>query len=81
MHGSAARAVELLAMDVLALSARERADLAHRILLSLDDGQDEDAEEWALRETLRRSEEIDRGAVKLIPAEQAFERLRSGLSR
>jgi hypothetical protein len=75
MHGSAARAVEHLALDALALSTSERADLAHRLLLSLDDAHDENAEAFALRETLRRSEEIDRGAVALIPAAEALERL------
>jgi len=75
------RSVEKLAMDALALPADARAELAHRLLLSLDESHDDDAEAAALREALRRSDEIDRGVVRPVPLAEAVERLRAGLRR
>jgi hypothetical protein len=75
------RSVERLAMDALALPASLRAELAHRLLLSLDESHDDDAEALALHEVLRRSEEIDRGVVQSVPMAEAIERLRAGLRR
>ena len=70
-----------LALDALALPASARADLAHRLLVSLDESHDDDAESFALREALRRSDEIDRGIVRPVPLIEAVERLRAGLQR
>lgn len=55
---------------VLNLPMQQRAELAHKLLLSLED-QDEDeiAEAWRV-EALRRSAEIDDGSVKTISAEE-----------
>ena len=80
MDGSAdLRSVERLALEALALPAAARAELAHRLLLSLDESHDDDAEAVALREALRRSDEIDRGVVHPVPRAEAVERLRAGL--
>jgi hypothetical protein len=50
---------------------QQRAELAHKLLLSLEDqSEDEIAEAWRI-EALRRSAEIDSGAVKTISAEEA----------
>ncbi len=73
--------VAQLALDALALPASARADLAHRLLMSLDESHDDDAEAFALREALRRSDEIDRGVVRPVPLAEAMERLRAGLRR
>ncbi len=73
--------VEQLALDVLALPASARAHLAHRLLMSLDESHDADTEAFALREALRRSDEIDRGVVRPVPLVEAVERLRAGLRR
>jgi hypothetical protein len=73
--------LERLALDALALPASERAELAHRLLLSLDESHDDDAEAFAIREALRRSDEVDRGVVRPVPAAEAVERLRAGLRR
>jgi putative addiction module component len=70
--------VEQLAMGALALPASARAELAHRLLLSLDESHDDDAEAFALREALRRSDELDRGVVRPVPVAEAVERLRAG---
>lgn len=62
---------ETIEQTVLNLPMQQRAELAHKLLLSLED-QDEDeiAEAWRV-EALRRSAEIDNGSVKTISAEEA----------
>ena len=63
--------IETIEHTVLNLPMQQRAELAHKLLLSLED-QDEDeiAEAWRV-EALRRSAEIDDGSVKTISAEEA----------
>lgn len=73
--------VAQIALDALALPASARADLAHRLLMSLDESHDDDAEAFALHEALRRSDEIDRGVVRPVPVAEAVDRLRAGLRR
>lgn len=73
--------VTQLALDVLALPASARADLAHRLLMSLDESHDDDAEDFALGEALRRNDEIVRGIARPVPLFEAVERLRAGLRR
>lgn len=62
---------ETIEHTVLNLPMQQRAELAHKLLLSLED-QDEDeiAEAWRV-EALRRSAEIDDGSVKTISAQEA----------
>ena len=61
---------ETLEETVLHLPMQQRAELAHKLLLSLDDqSEDEIAEAWRV-EALRRSAEIDSGLVKTISAEE-----------
>ena len=62
---------ETLEQAALRLPIQQRAELAHKLLLSLEE-QDEDeiAEAWRI-EALRRSAEIDNGSVKAISAEEA----------
>jgi len=62
---------ETIEETVLHLPMQQRAELAHKLLLSLDDqSEDEIAEAWRI-EAQRRSAEIDSGAVKTISAEEA----------
>jgi hypothetical protein len=56
--------VAQLAVDALALPASARADLTHRLVVSLDESHDDDADAFALREASRRSDEIDRGILR-----------------
>lgn len=72
---------EKLEEAVLALPADARAELAHRLIASLDEGADADVEVAAQAEALRRSEEVDRGAVEPVPADELFRRVRARLSR
>ena len=54
----------------LRLSEEERAELAQKLLLSLDAPSEEEiAEDW-LREAQRRARELDQGLVQPITAEE-----------
>ena len=66
--------------EALELPAQERAQLAHRLIVSLDGDAEDDADEvaraWA-DEIRSRLQEIDSGTAELIPAEQVFAELRA----
>ena len=69
-----------LLTDVLQLPAEERAEVAHRLLLSLDESPDEEnAEaEWT-SELVRRAEDIRQGRVKTVPWEEVEARISARL--
>jgi putative addiction module component (TIGR02574 family) len=67
--------------DALALSPEIRAVLIDSLIGSLDQAVDAAAEETWREEIHRRLQEIDSGAVPLIPWEEARRRLRSRLVR
>ncbi|NKC10747.1 MAG: addiction module antitoxin RelB [Gammaproteobacteria bacterium] len=56
--------------EALHLSEEERAELAQKLLLSLDVPKDEKIEEDWLVEAHRRAKELDEGIVQPIPAEE-----------
>ena len=61
--------INQLEQEVLFLPEEVRAQLAHKLLLSLDvPSQNEIEEDWLI-EASRRSKELDMGTVKAIPAE------------
>jgi putative addiction module component (TIGR02574 family) len=66
--------------EAFELTSRERAPLAHRLIVSLDDGAEDDPAHveraWG-DEIRRRVEEIDAGTAELIPAEDVFAELRA----
>ena len=74
--GSPARQLE---SKVLKLPARERARLAERLLSSLDDQTDPDAEKLWVEEGERRLEELRSGAIGSRSAESVFRKARSTL--
>ena len=56
--------------DILHLPEEERAELAQKLLLSLDSpSESEIAEDW-LVEAQRRARELDEGIVEPVPAEE-----------
>ena len=60
---------EAIRREALSLTARERAELAEQLLASLDAlSEDEVAQMW-LHEAARRAEELDRGLIKRISAD------------
>jgi putative addiction module component (TIGR02574 family) len=61
--------------QALALTSKDRADLAASLLESLDPDVDEDAEEAWSAEIQKRIQEIDNGTVEMIPWEEAERRL------
>jgi len=65
--------------DALALPPEARAALIDSLIGSLDIEVDEDAEEAWREEIYRRLQQIDSGAVKLIPWDDARRRLRARL--
>ena len=67
--------------DALALPPEARMALVDSLLSSLDQAIDADAEEAWREEIHRRLQQIDSGAVHLIPWEKARLRLRSQLDR
>jgi putative addiction module component (TIGR02574 family) len=67
--------------DALALPSEARAALVDSLIESLDHTIDEGAEEGWREEIYRRLQQIDSGAVQLIPWEEARRRLRTRLAR
>lgn len=59
--------IEIQALD---LSEEERAQLAQRLILSLEPSNDEGLEKEWLLEAKRRAVEIDKGEVQPVPAEE-----------
>jgi putative addiction module component (TIGR02574 family) len=73
--------LEKLAVEALKLPLRGRAELAQRLLVSLDQDNDDDMdfdEAWA-QEIERRIAELDAGTVKAIPLADALARVRATL--
>lgn len=63
--------------EALHLSEEERAELAQRLLLSLDaPSEAENSEDWLL-EAKRRARELDDGTVEPVPAEEVRRKARS----
>jgi len=63
-----------------ALSPQERARLAEELLASLDPHDTEVEAAWD-EELRRRIDEVERDAVQLMPADQAFAQVRRALGR
>ena len=72
-----AATVEKLAQDALTLSDRERAEPAHKILVSLEDVAEENVDEaWDI-EIGKRVARIKEGTAKGRPAEEVFRDIRT----
>lgn len=69
--------LEKLEAEALKLTPGERAALAQRLLASLD--EDAEIEEAWAAEVERRVAEIESGAVKLIPIDEALAQVRASL--
>ncbi len=62
--------------EALHLPVPERAKLAHKLLLSLEDMSESEIEAAWLDEAERRAREIDQGLVRLISAEEVSRKAR-----
>lgn len=67
--------------EALRLPKQKRAELAERLLISLEDVSDENVEDAWLRAARVRAEELDAGAVKPISGEEMDRRVRELLRR
>lgn len=62
------------------LSLEERAELAGKLLLSLDEPSESEVERLWLKEAERRLQEYQEGKMKGIPAEEVFNRAIADIS-
>lgn len=69
-----------LSAQAKALPPEERARLAEELLASLDPREAEVEAAWD-EELRRRIEEVERGSVQLVPADQVFAQVRRALGR
>jgi putative addiction module component (TIGR02574 family) len=73
--------VERLAAEALTLPIADRAELAHRLIQSLDEAEQAEAAVAGHAEALRRLDEIDRGVVQPISADELFARVRRRVAK
>ena len=66
-----------IAAEALDLPITARAELATRLLDSLDDLSEEENDQLWAREAERRYSEYKAGNIKSVPADEVFARLRS----
>lgn len=76
MSGMKTNVLEKQALD---LPVARRAKLAQRLLESLEELSEQEAEELWLVEAARRAREIDEGKVKLVSATELERRVRARL--
>ncbi len=78
-----ARPLKEIEQELLHLPQAERARLAHRLIVSLDEDlpPDEGIEAAWLDEIKQRDAEIERGDVQTIPAEEAMRRVSEALKK
>ncbi len=73
------RNLEALEAEVLSLSPVDRTHLLERLIVSLDEDAEVEAE-WRI-EAERRESELPSGAVVPVPGEEAMSRLRARLNQ
>ena len=71
------RHVQKIEAEAVQLSKKERAELVRRLIATLDQGHDVDAEQVWLDEAERRLSSYRKGDSKGIPAENVFDALLS----
>jgi putative addiction module component (TIGR02574 family) len=76
-----ARPLARIEEEVRSLSTAEKESLLRVLWEELDGPADPDVEAAWLEEVRRRSDEIESGAVKSIPSEEVFGRLRAQLKK
>ena len=69
------RAAEKLLAEALTLDTRERADLAAKLLASLDGEPDDEVEAAWAAEVERRIQDIEAGRAELLPWEDVERRI------
>jgi len=73
--------VEQIADEALALPSEARALLADRLVESLDPAEDGYIRQLWMHEARRRIDEVRRGEVKTVPADEAFAQVKQAITR
>ena len=76
-----ARSTEQIEKEMLSLSHEERARLAHKLIISLDEGIKENVEDYWKEELIRRDRQIEAGEGEMLSADQAFKSARRRLDK
>lgn len=71
--------LKVIQAEALKLPEKSRAELAEVLLASLESGPDPEVEDLWLKEAERRRQELLRGQVGSIPAEDVFRRVAARL--
>lgn len=74
-----AKPLNELEREAMVLSHEERARLAHKLIVSLDEGASENVDDYWRGELVRRNREIESGAASLISADEAMQKAREAL--
>lgn len=69
-----------IAKSMLQLDLEDRAELAARLLLSLDEPEASEVERLWVEEAIRRLDAYRRGEIQAIPAEEVFRRALADLA-
>jgi putative addiction module component (TIGR02574 family) len=69
--------LKTLEKQALRLSAEDRAALAQKLLLSLEDMPASELDEMWLLEAERRARQLDRGEVQPVPADEVRRRVKA----
>ena len=72
-----AAGLDQLALELLGLPAKSRARLAEQLIASLEEDEVRDVDDAAIETAKRRAEELAKGKVRGIPAEEVMRRARS----
>ena len=73
--------VEQIAEEALALPSEARAQLADRLVESLDPAEDGYIRQLWAAEAVRRRDDVRSGRVEAIPGEEALARVRNSVGR
>ena len=68
---------ETIEQEALKLPMPARAALAHKLLESLDEPSEAEADQLWLEEAPRRAAEIDQGTVQLVPSDEVSRKARA----
>lgn len=72
--------LEQLASEAMSLTSAERAQLAERLVESLDPSQIKQVQELWIEESLKRRDEVRNGRVQTIPGEEALAAARRAIT-
>ena len=72
--------IEQLAVEAMSLTSAERAQLAERLVESLDPAQCKHIQELWIQESLKRRDDVRKGYARTIPGDEALASVRRAVS-